>query len=257
MCRASLRPVATALARYVTDGGGLLVAAGAKAQADFYNTWKTEGDAPFLPATIADPVVATASEAFSPSAQTLTHPALAKVADTAKSDFSGTVITNYRPQTIPEALAKDASVGARLNNGEILLSSRKEGRGQVVLLGIPLDLSAGNLVTRQAFLPFIHELVYHLADPASYQLNLEPGWEVNLGLAGKRGRALGEGLIGRYFASHGATEPDLHASGSLDPVQLDERQPRPRHSRRWFQGRVGRQDPGARSKAAHLPGRGR
>ncbi len=200
-------PVATALARYVTEGGGLLVAAGAKAQSDFYNTWKTEGDAPLLPATIAAPVVATASEAFSPSAQTLTHPALAKVADTAKSDFSGTVITNYRPQTIPEALAKDASVGARLNNGEILLSSRKEGRGQVVLLGIPLDLSGGNLVTRQAFLPFIHELVYHLADPASYQLNLEPGWEVNIGLAGKRGRALGEGLIGRYFASHNATEP--------------------------------------------------
>ncbi|MBU6178897.1 MAG: VWA domain-containing protein, partial [Verrucomicrobia bacterium] len=202
-------PVAMSLARYVMDGGGLLVAAGAKAQSDFYNTWKTEGGAPFLPATIAAPVVATASEAFSPSAQTLTHPALAKVADTAKSDFSGTVITNYRPQAIPEALAKDASVGARLNNGEILLSSRKEGRGQVVLLGIPLDLSAGNLVTRQAFLPFIHELVYHLADPASYQLNLEPGWEVNLGLAGKRGRAIGEGIIGRYFASHGATEPVL------------------------------------------------
>lgn len=200
-------PVAANLARYVEDGGGLLVAAGAKAQGEFYNAWKLADESPFLPATIADPVVASATEGFSPSAQTLTHPALAKVADPAKSDFSGTVITNYRPQTIPEALAKDASVGARLNNGEILLSSRKAGRGQVVLLGIPLDLSAGNLVTRQAFLPFIHELVYHLADPASYQLNLEPGWEVNLGLAGKRGRALGEGLIGRYFASHNATEP--------------------------------------------------
>ncbi|MBL9156627.1 MAG: VWA domain-containing protein [Verrucomicrobiales bacterium] len=200
-------PVAANLARYVEDGGGLLVAAGAKAQGEFYNAWKLADESPFLPATIADPVVASATEGFSPSAQTLTHPALAKVADPAKSDFSGTVITNYRPQTIPEALAKDASVGARLNNGEILLSSRKAGRGQVVLLGIPLDLSAGNLVTRQAFLPFIHELVYHLADPASYQLNLEPGWEVNLGLAGKRGRALGEGLIGRYFAGHNATEP--------------------------------------------------
>lgn len=200
-------PVAANLARYVEDGGGLLIAAGAKAQGDFYNAWKLANESPFLPATIADPIVASATEGFSPSAQTLTHPALAKVADPAKSDFSGTVITNYRPQTIPEALAKDASVGARLNNGEILLSSRKAGRGQVVLLGIPLDLSAGNLVTRQAFLPFIHELVYHLADPASYQLNLEPGWEVNLGLAGKRGRALGEGLIGRYFASHNATEP--------------------------------------------------
>ncbi|MCB1206348.1 MAG: VWA domain-containing protein, partial [Verrucomicrobiae bacterium] len=205
-------PVASALARYVRDGGGLLVAAGMKAQGDFYNAWKTEDDSPFLPATIGDVVVAAANGSggvttFSPSAQTLTHPALAKVADPSKSDFSGTVITNYRPQVIPEALAKDASVGARLNNGEILLSSRQAGRGQVVLLGIPLDLSGGNLVTRQAFLPFIHELVYHLADPAAYQLNLDPGWEVNLGLAGKRGRALGEGLIGRYFASHNATEP--------------------------------------------------
>ncbi len=203
-------PVAAALARYVDEGGGLLVAAGSKAQADFYNGWKTESDAPFLPASLGDPVVADAAgaaAAFSPSAQTLTHPALAKLADPGKSDFAGAVITHYRPQTIPDALAKESSVGARLNNGAILLSSRKIGRGNVVLLGIPLDLSAGNLVTRQAFLPFLHELVYHLADPAAWQLNLDPGWEVNLGLAGKRGRALGEGLIGRYYASHGATEP--------------------------------------------------
>lgn len=200
-------PVASALARYVNEGGGLLVAAGGKAQADFYNTWKTEADGIFLPALIGEPLFAKTGESFSPSAQTLTHPALAKVADTARSDFAGTVITHFRPQSVPDALAAETSVGARLNSGAILLTSRKEGRGQVVLLGIPLDLSAGNLVTRQAFLPFLHELVYHLADPASYQLNLDPGWEVNLGLAGKRGRALGEGLIGRYFASHDATEP--------------------------------------------------
>jgi len=200
-------PVAAALARYVEDGGGLLVAAGTKAQGDFYNAWKTGDEAFFLPAQIGDPIVAKANESFSPSAQTLTHPALAKVADPTKSDFAGTVITNFRPQSVPDALAKESSVGARLNTGAVLMTSRQIGRGKVVMLGIPLDLSAGNLVTRQAFLPFLHELVYHLADPASYQLNLEPGWEVNLGLAGKRGRALGEGLIGRYFASHNATEP--------------------------------------------------
>lgn len=200
-------PVAEALARYVSSGGGLLVAAGSRAQADFYNAWNTAEGAPVLPASLGDSVVATSERAFSPSAQTLTHPALAKVADTAKSDFAGTVITNFRPQAIPDALAKESAVGARLNNGEILLSSRAAGRGRVVLLGIPLDLSAGTLVTRQAFLPFLHELVYHLADPAAYRLNLDPGWEVNLGLAGKRGHALGEGLIGRYYASHNATEP--------------------------------------------------
>lgn len=200
-------PVAALLADYVADGGGLLVAAGQKSQPDFFNTWKAENDLPLLPAMLGEVSFAPADQAFSPSAQTLTHPALEKIADTAKSDFAGTVITNFRPQSVPEALAKETSVGARLNNGEILLTSRKVGKGRVLLLGIPLDLTSGNLVTRQAFLPFIHEIVYHLADPASYQLNLDPGWEVNIGLTGKRGRAIGEGLIGRYFASHNATEP--------------------------------------------------
>ncbi len=199
--------VAASLAKYVADGGGLLVAAGQKTQPDFFNGWKTADEAPLLPATLGEVTFAPVDQAFSPSAQTLTHPALQKIADAARSDFGGTVITNFRPQSIPDALAKESSVGARLNNGEILLSSRKVGRGHVLLLGIPLDLSAGNLVTRQAFLPLIHELVYHLADPAAYQLNLEPGWEVSIGLTGKRGRAIGEGLIGRYFASHNATEP--------------------------------------------------
>jgi hypothetical protein len=201
--------VAASLAKYVSDGGGLLVAAGQKSQPDFFNGWKTADEAPFLPATLGEVTFAPADQAFSPSARTLSHPALQKIADTSKSDFAGTVITNFRPQAIPDTLTKESSVGARLNNGDILLTSRKVGRGQVLLLGIPLDLSSGNLVTRQAFLPLIHELVYHLADPASYQLNLEPGWEVNIGLTGKRGRAIGEGLIGRYYASHNATEPSF------------------------------------------------
>lgn len=199
--------VAASLAKYVSDGGGLLVAAGQKSQPDFFNGWKTADEASFLPATLGEVTFAPAGQAFSPSARTLAHPALQKIADTSKSDFAGTLISNFRPQTIPDTLTKESSVGARLNNGDILLSSRRVGRGQVLLLGIPLDLSSGNLVTRQAFLPLIHELVYHLADPAAYQLNLEPGWEVNIGLTGKRGRAIGEGLIGRYYASHNATEP--------------------------------------------------
>ena len=201
--------VAASLAKYVSDGGGLLVAAGQKSQPDFFNGWKTADEASFLPATLGEVTFAPAGQAFSPSARTLAHPALQKIADTSKSDFAGTLISNFRPQTIHDTLTKESSVGARLNNGDILLSSRRVGRGQVLLLGIPLDLSSGNLVTRQAFLPLIHELVYHLADPAAYQLNLEPGWEVNIGLTGKRGRAIGEGLIGRYYASHNATEPSF------------------------------------------------
>lgn len=220
-------PVAAALAKYVEDGGGLLVSAGTKVQSEFYNGWKLADDAPFLPARIGEPVVAPADGAFSPSAQTLTHPALVKIADPSRSDFGGSIFRFYRPQSIPDSLAKESSVGARLNNGEALLTSRKVGRGQVVLLGVPLDLSGGNLVTRQAFLPFIHELVYHLADPAAYQLNLDPGWEVNLGLSGRRGRALGEGLVARYFNSHDATEPALTRQDSGINFQWNNGSPAP------------------------------
>ncbi|HRQ88923.1 MAG TPA: PA14 domain-containing protein, partial [Bacteroidia bacterium] len=201
--------VAAALANYVNEGGGLLVAAGPRAQADFYNAWTVEGGLPLLPAALGEPVVVPPGDALSPSLPTLAFPALAKIADAGRSDFGTVAVSAYRPQTIPDALAKESAVGARLNNGEILLSSRKPGRGQVVLLGMSLDLSSGNLVTRQSFLPFLHELVYHLADPAAYRLDLDPAWEIDLALAGRRGRTLGEGLVGRYYASHSATEPIL------------------------------------------------
>lgn len=199
---------AKALVTFTEKGGGLLVTAGGKTRADFYNGWKLADDLPFLPAVLGETLeVAATGEGFSPSMQTLTHPALAKIADPAKSDFASVFFSSYRKQTIPDPLTRETSVGARLNNGDILLSSRQVGAGQVVLLSTPLDLSSGNLVTRQSFLPLLHELIYHLADPAAHELNLEPGWEVNLSLGGRNGGAIGEGLIGHYYARHNDTEP--------------------------------------------------
>lgn len=199
---------ASAISEYVRNGGGLLVAAGGRVDPEFYNGWKIADDAPLLPASIGDQNVSPSlQEAFFPSSRSLTHPALSKVADPTKSDFASTLITNYRKQQIPEKLASESSVGARLNNGDILISSRNAGEGHVVLMGMPVDLSAGNFVTRQAFLPFLHEMVYYLANPAAYHLNLDPGWEVTIGLTNSRGQAIGEGLIGNYYADHGSNEP--------------------------------------------------
>lgn len=199
---------ADSIAEFVQQGGGLLVSAGGKIQPDFYNDWQLDDDTPFLPAKLSEELrVALNDDFFTPSAQTLTHPALEKIADAAKSDFTSTVIQTYRKQQIPDTLANESSVGARLNNGDPLLVSRKVGKGNVVMLGTPIDLSGGNLVTRQAFLPLLHELIYYLANPAAYELNLEPGWKVNIGLAANRGRAIGEGLVGHYYDSHDAKEP--------------------------------------------------
>jgi len=200
---------ATKIAEFVRNGGGLLIAAGQKSQTAFYNQWQVDADTPLLPAKLNDIRIAQENEIFSPSARTLTHPALQKIADASKSDFSSAIISNYRPQTIPDELKSESSVGARFNNGEIFLSSRKVGEGNVVLLGTSLDTSSGNLVTRQAFLPMIHELVYYLADPATYDLNLDPGWEVNIALTAKNGAALGEGLIGNYFTTKESKQSSL------------------------------------------------
>ena len=201
---------ARAIASYVRSGGGLLVAAGHKSQPDFYNQWKLGDGLPLLPALLDDqPTVAKTGEHFTPSPGSLTHPALRKIAEPGKSDFLETLITNYRGQEVPESLNRITSIGARLNNGAILLSNRQLGRGQVILTSIPLDLTSGNLVTRQAFLPYLHELVYYLADPAAYELNLEPGWEISINLAGRRGRAIGQGLVGKYYKDSSTKEPTL------------------------------------------------
>ncbi len=196
------------IAEFVREGGGLLVAAGTRVIPEFYNNWRLADDTLLLPARIGDELVlAETGDGFTPSLPTLTHPALRKVAYPESSDFGETLLTYYRPQTIPESLETESSVGARLNNGAVLLSSRPTGRGRVVLLGTSLDTRAGNLVTRQAFLPFIHELTYQLANPAAYDLNLDPGWEVTIGLTAKKGAIIGEGLIGEYFAGHDDPDP--------------------------------------------------
>ncbi|MEM6280017.1 MAG: PA14 domain-containing protein, partial [Verrucomicrobiota bacterium] len=219
---------AEALIRYTENGGGLLVTTGAKTQPEFYNQWKRSDGLPFLPAEISGELeVSLPDEAFTPSPQTLSHPALAKIADPAKSDFATTSFSNYRPQIIPDTLTNNSSVGARLNNGDILLSSREVGTGQVVLLSTPLDLSSGNLVTRQSFLPFLHELIYHLADPAAYELNLDPGWEVNLALTGRRGRPIGEGLVGLYYRTHLDAEPSFRRTDSNIDFNWKEGSPAP------------------------------
>jgi len=195
---------------FVRSGGGLLVTAGQRVQPEFYNQWQLDKETPLLPARLADTLhIVRKDEVISPSVRTLTHPALQKIADASKSDFSTAVITNYRPQTIPDALRSESSVGARFNNGDIFLTSRRVGEGRVALLGTSLDATSGNLVTRQAFLPMIHELVYYLANPAAYDLNLDPGWEVNLTLTAKNGAAIGEGVIGNYYASLESPQPTL------------------------------------------------
>lgn len=201
---------AAKLANYVESGGGLLVAPGQRSQPGFYNEWTRADGQPFLPARFPEsPMIAGDEDVITPSAQTLTHPAFRKVSGPNRTDFATVAFTSWWPLEVPEALAAETAVGARLNTGEPLLASRRIGSGQVILLGAALDTTMSNLPTRQAYLPFLHELVYDLADPSAYDLNLDPGWDLTVSLASARGVPIGEGLKGEYFASTSGGEPVL------------------------------------------------
>lgn len=201
---------ALALIQFVEKGGGLLIAPGQRAQPAFYNDWLLADGQPFLPVNLGESLMlAGDGEGVTPSAQTLTHPAFDKVSGRNRTDFATVNFSSWWPMTIPEPLVTETAVGARLNTGEPLLASRRVGNGQVLVLAASLDTSMSNLPTRQAYLPFLHELVYALADPAAYDLNLEPGWDLTLSLSGGRHVPIGEGLRGEYFVAHAGGDPAL------------------------------------------------
>ncbi len=203
-------PAATAdqLLSFVKNGGGLLVAPGQRAEQSFYNTWRDEDGHSLLPAQLGESfVVAPLDEPASPSVATFGHPGLRKIADPAQSDFASVHLTGYWPLTVPEKQAAESSVGARLTNGEAFLVSRQFGSGHVIMLDCSLDTSTGNLPTRQSFLPFIHEVVYQLANPSAYDLNLDAGWDVALHLADHGSAGANQGLRGLYFSDHETRKP--------------------------------------------------
>lgn len=206
---------ALAVEEFVRSGGGLLIAPGSKAQPDFYNGWRDGAGRPLLPGLLAEKLTVTPPETPArPNAQSFVHPALVKLGAKGKSDFPTLALQYYWPLAIPADIAADVSTGGRLDTGDPLLLSRRHGAGHIVQLAFPLDATAGNLPTRATFLPFVHELVYQLADPAAWNLNLDPGWEVALALPGARGAIVGQGLKGTYFPSWETTRP---AVARIDP----------------------------------------
>jgi len=207
------RDIAQKLDNYLKQGGGVLVAAGARSTPDFYNTWTSADGKLVMPARLTQQVVPDTKEPpVGASLDTFRHPSVRVIANRTESDFETGVFSHY--WKLEENPGTDAVVGGRLNNGDAYLMARKAGLGNLIMLGSSLDLRAGNLPSRQAFLPFIHEIVYFLANPGNYELNLEPKWELALHLAGNEHAVAGHGLKGEYFASQRDSKPKLER---LDP----------------------------------------
>jgi len=177
-------PAATAerLARYVVAGGGLLVAPGSRALPPFYDEWTVEGHGPVLPARLQEWVrIPDAAQPLQLSSTTFRHDALRIVAGGNRSDIAACRVSACWTLA-PHELTGIVEVGGRLSNGEPFLAERALGRGLVLMTAISLDTRGSNLATLQSFVPFLHEAVYHLANPSAPHLHLEAGRDIAIRL---------------------------------------------------------------------------
>ena len=163
------------LALYVSAGGGLLIVAGEHLVPAFYDAWRTATGRPVAPARAAERRVMPDAPAHL-GLKTLSHPALALLADAPHSDAERGLIKTYWVLAVDE---KDPAVrvGGRFDTGDPVLAERKVGEGYVLMTALALDRRESNLPSLKCFVPLVHELAYYLAAPALVQTNVRPGSE--------------------------------------------------------------------------------
>jgi hypothetical protein len=150
-----------ALARFVLQGGGLLITAGSDPPRGAFATLVAEG-APLSPVRLGDRVRA-ARRPFRITAFDELHPVWAPLLATSpplRPDRPA--FTAYR-RTVPDP---ETEVLAGFDSGDPALVLRLAGRGKVLFFAAPLTEAWGNLPLRYLFAPWIHSLVRFLApDP--------------------------------------------------------------------------------------------
>ena len=188
---------ASRLLDYVERGGGLMVVHATRSRPDFYNGWKDADGAPFLPLVLEGEAVTDKGLPADP--KTLSHPALEDLVE--HGDLSTAVFENYWRST--ESSATGVRIGGRLFDGTPLLADRQVRKGQVLQFAAALDPASGNLISRQSFLPMVHELVYSLSRPIAPDLNLPPSRSASItlsdGAAGASSEEGTKGLRGVYY----------------------------------------------------------
>ena len=161
MSSGSIPDRSRAIAGFLDAGGGVLIALGDKVDAAFANATLYQDGAGWLPARLG----ATKGDAgrrqtiAHPAPRTFIGPALAPLGQGESPPLAGADLFEYR---VLEP-AKDASVTARLDTGDPWIVERPFGRGRVAIVAGPIDAEGGTLPVNPDFVPWAHELIYHLA----------------------------------------------------------------------------------------------
>jgi len=171
---------AEALARFVSRGGGLLIAPGDQAVPAFYAGWQSPTGGGVCPAGLAERSVP--EQPVHIALNSFTHPALTLVGDADRSDAGSVLVRAYWHL---KADAKDSAVrvAGLLENGLPMMVERKVGKGLVLLTSFSLDARDSNFCRHNSFVTLVHEVAHYVASPEAPVLNFSPGGEAALPLA--------------------------------------------------------------------------
>ncbi len=210
-----------ALKRFVSQGGGLLVVLGEHA------AWGTDSNdlLPGVPGAVVDRT----GRGGSLAELDYSNPILELFKAPRSGNLSSARFFRYRelrmkpqasPGAKPGAQPPDERVIARFDDGAVAMAERKIGAGTVVVWASTLDNYWNDLALKPVYLPFVHQVVKHLA---AYE---EPAQWFTVGQVVDPGRLLqaaGYGLsagAGAMILSPGGQR--IEQAGAPAPVQLSE-----------------------------------
>jgi len=183
--------LAQRLARFVSGGGGLLIAAGPQ------TTWPQKlGDSvPALPGDVVDLTTTTPSRL---GGLEYSHPVFELFRAPRSGDFSTARFYGYRKPQQPVS----GQVLARFEDGTPALMERKVGAGRVLLWNSTLDLEWNDIAVKPVFLPFVHTLIKYLADFSEAPASLMVGQVIPAPrrAAGRAAVSSGTGVRGSTIA---------------------------------------------------------
>ncbi|MEW4567013.1 BatA domain-containing protein [Tautonia sp. JC769] len=174
----SLGPeAAAAVASWAGQGGGVLVVPGDRTDADAWNQAAfREGDG-WLPARIGS--LRGRFDDRSPIARPLPTSFAAPVFGAIDRDGApsalGSAALFAAYELIPAEREPAAEVLARLDSGGPWLVDRPVGSGRAAILAGSLDAEGGTLPANPDFVPFVHEVMFRLADPEADAPATRPG----------------------------------------------------------------------------------
>lgn len=190
----------SAVRSFVDGGGGLLIALGDQVNSAFYNDNLFAQGKGLLPTTLqliqqppapmagGQPVPITVDNASLelPWVQSFRKESQGGLTET-RFDKWWLLTPAVEPVAMPvpptstpatdqtAALRNVAIVAARLSNGAPFIVERDYGHGRVVVLAAPLDSDWSTLPAKPDYVPFLHELLFHLATGNRVTRNVSVG----------------------------------------------------------------------------------